>query len=191
MKSFGRLLMAAALVVPVAGIVSAQSAGAASDNVVCTTNTGTLHASTGISLTTRQGTTFTSKNGVLDGCTGIGITAATGGVLNFTVQRTAVSCKNIKGSLFVGSGTLRWNAGGSNEGVITKLKVNLKFNSLVQVQFSGIVTSTYLHGDHIAGIASIPPNLRSAGDNGGTCGNSKASRVKNLAFTNKGDTTIG
>src|SRR4029077_19393388 len=108
-----------------------------------------------------------------------------------TVQRTAVSCKNINGALFTGSGTLRWSAGGSNEGVITKLKVNLKFNSLTQVSFSGIVTSTYLHGAHLKGSATIPPNLRSAGDRGGTCGNSKASRVKNLPFTNNSDFTIG
>ena len=36
----------------------------------------------------------------------------------------------------------------------------------------------YLHGGTITGTATIPPDLRSAGDNGGTCGNSKAGRVK-------------
>jgi hypothetical protein len=205
MKSFGRLLMAAALIVPAAGIATAQSAGAASaDNVTCTTNTGTMKASTGVSLSTRRGTTWTSKAGTLDSCTGIGIADSTSATLSFTVQRSAVSCKNIKGSLFIGSGQIKWGDG-SNSGVNNTIKLNVFFTSLTKIKFSGIVTgaftkvqgstgrigSDYLRGKKIAGTASIPPDLRSAGDNDGKCGNAKTARVKSLAFTNASDFTIG
>ena len=142
MKSFGRLLMAAALIVP-AGVATAAHAGAATpDNVVCTTNTGTINASTGVSLTTRRGTTWTAKGGTLDSCTGVGIADSTGATLSFTVQRSAVSCKNIKGSLFVGSGKIKWGDG-SNAGVTNTVKVNMFFSSLTQIKFSGIVTGAF------------------------------------------------
>ena len=94
-----------------------------------------------------------------------------------------MSCKNIKGTTFAGSGSIRWASDGSNAGVITKVILRVKFNSLTQIQFSGQVTSTYLHGGKIKGTATIPPNLRSAGDNGGTCANSLNSRVKKLDWT--------
>jgi hypothetical protein len=190
--------MAAALIVPAAGIATAQSAGAASaDNVTCTANTGTIKASTGVSLSTRRGTTWSSTKGTLGGCTGVGIAAETTATLSFTVQRSAVSCKNIKGSLFVGSGQIQWGDG-SNKGVTNTLKVNLFFTSLTQVKFSGIVTgaftkiqgktarvgSDYLRGKKLAGVATIPPDLRSAGDNGGKCGNANTARVKKLDYTN-------
>jgi hypothetical protein len=205
MKSFGRLLMAAALIVPAAGIATAAHAGAATpDNVTCTTNTGTIKASTGVSLTTRRGTTWSGSKGTLDSCTGVGISDSTSATLSFTVQRSAVSCKNIKGSLFIGSGQIKWGDG-SNAGVTNTVKINVFFASLTQIKFSGIVTggftkiqgktarvgSGYLRGQKLAGTASIPPNLRSAGDNGGTCGNAKTSRVKKLDYTNTSDFTIG
>jgi len=182
--------MAAALIVPVAGIVSAQGAGAAADNVVCTGNTGTLRASTGISLTTKRGITFTAKGGSLSGCSGIGISGDTDAGFGFSVQRPAVSCKTIKGALFTGSGRIVWGAG-SNAGVVTKVKVNLRFISLTTIGFTGKVTSEYLNGAKIAGTASIPPSLRSAGDRDGTCGNSGASRVKTLPYEQTSDFTIG
>jgi hypothetical protein len=183
--------MAAALIVPAGVAVSAQSAGAASDNATCTTNTGTMKASPGVSLTVRQSQTIVTKGGTLDSCTGVGIADSTSATFNWTVQRAAVSCKNIKGTTFAGSGQIKWSSDGSNAGVITKVILRVKFNSLTQIQFSGQVTSTYLHGGKIKGTATIPPNLRSAGDNGGTCANSKASRVKKLDYTNNSDFTIG
>jgi len=204
MKSFGRLLMAAALIVPV-GVATASHAGAAdADNVTCTTNTGTIKASTGVSLTAQRGTTWNGSKGTLDSCTGVGIADSTSATLSFSVQRAAVSCKTIKGSLFIGSGQIKWGDG-SNAGLTNTLKVNVFFTSLTQIKFSGIVTggftkvqgvtgrqgNNYLRGKKIAGIASIPPDLRSAGDNDGKCGNSKASRVHKLDYTNKGDFTIG
>ena len=63
------------------------------------------------------------KGGTLDSCTGVGIADTTGATLSFTVQRPAVSCKNIKGSLFVGSGQIKWGDG-SNAGVTNTVKVN-------------------------------------------------------------------
>ena len=214
MKSFGRLLMAAALIVP-AGIATAQSAGAAPppspDNVTCTANTGTLKFNPGVSLTHTHGQVLTNKGntskslgtgGVLGDCTGIGINGSTGGSLYFKLGGAPVDCKTIRGHSFIGGGQIKWNkseanggpAGdsGSNEGVITHVKLRIKFNSLTQIQFSGMVGSTdphtYLYGGKIRGTATIPPSLRSAGDNGGTCGNSKANRVKTLDWTNGGTT---
>src|SRR5690349_6083939 len=160
MKSFGRLLMAAALIVPGAVAVTAHGAGAASDNVTCTTNTGTFKSSPGISLTVARSQTVVTKGGTLADCTGIGISDSTGASFNWTVQRAAVSCKNIKGTTFAGSGQIKWNSDGSNAGVVTKVILRVKFNSLTQIQFSGQVTSTYLHGAKIKGTAKIPPNLR-------------------------------
>jgi len=180
MKSFGRLLMAAALIVPV-GVITAGSAEAAPDNVACTGHTGTLKASTGISLTTRRGITFTVKDGALEGCEGVGISEATTAAIGFVVQRPAVNCKTIKGALFQGSGTIKWGEG-SNAGVKTKIKINVKFANLTTIKFSGKVTSEYLRDQKISGQATIPPDLRSAGDNDGKCGNSGASRVKSLPY---------
>ena len=76
---------------------------------------------------------------------------------------------------------------------------------MTQIKFSGIVTGAftkiqgktarvgndYLRGQKLAGTASIPPDLRSAGDNDGKCGNSKTARVKKLDYTNTSDFTIG
>jgi hypothetical protein len=207
MKSFGRLLMAAALIVPAAAVVTAQSAGAAPppspDNVTCATNTGTLKFNPGVSLTHVHGQVVTNlgntskslgTGGVLDGCTGIGITDSTGGALYFKLGGSPVDCKTIKGKTFIGGGQIKWNVGGSNEGVVTHVKLRIKFNSYTGITFAGSVASTdphtYLYGGKIRGTASIPPNLRSAGNNGGTCGNNKAGRVKTLAWTNTSDFTI-
>ena len=114
MKSFGRLLMAAALIVPAAGFVATQSAGAAAtpDNVVCTTNTGTIHFNPGMSLTTKHGSTVTTAvDGTLDSCTGVGIVDSTGAALRFSVRSAPVTCKTIKGATLTGKGTVRWNSG--------------------------------------------------------------------------------
>ena len=193
MKSFGRLLMAAALIVPAAGFVTAQSAGAVSDNVTCTTNTGTVKLNPGVSLTVKHGQTGSQNNGVLDSCTGIGITDSTSGTLRFQTLGTApVSCKLIKGFTLIGPGSIQWAKDGSNGGIVTGLKLRIHFDSLTQISFAGSVRGRgYLGGAKIKGTASIPPVLRSAGDNGGTCGNSKAGRIRRLDYTNTSDFTIG
>src|SRR5712672_3562880 len=99
MKSFGRLLMAAALIVP-AGVATAQHVGAATgpDNVTCTTNTGGIKFNPGVSLTRQHGLDVTNRGrnlnakpaklgtgGVLDSCTGTGITGTTSGALYFNL----------------------------------------------------------------------------------------------------------
>jgi hypothetical protein len=186
MKSFGRLLMAAALIVP-AGVATASSAGAAAtpDNVTCTTNTGSIHFNPGISLTTKHGSTVTSiADGALSGCTGIGITEETTAGLRFSVRSAPVTCKSIKGATLIGKGTVRWGDG-PNAGIITPLKLKVRFVSLTTVEFTGSVRGAgYLGGEKITGRATVPPDLRSAGDNDGKCGNSKAARIRKLDFTN-------
>jgi hypothetical protein len=197
MKSFGRLLMAAALIVPL-GVATATHAGAASDpgagpdNVTCTTNTGSVHFNPGISLTTKHGSTVTSVvDGTLDSCTGIGITDSTGAGLRFSVRSAPVTCKSIKSAVLTGKGSIRWNTGGSNEGIITPIKLKITFKSLTTIGFTGMVRGTgYLGQGKIRGTATVPPDLRSAGDNDGKCGNSKASRVHKLDYTNSSDFTI-
>lgn len=184
--------MAAALIVPAAGIATAQSAGAVANNVTCTTNTGTLKSDPGVSLTVKHGLTITGTGGVLDGCSGIGISGdATGGTLKFSLRAAPANCKTIKGDVATGGGRITWGDG-SNAGIITNLKLKIKFNSFTQVTFSGsVIGKGYLGGAKIGGTATIPPSLRAAGDNEGTCGNSDGSRVKKLDYTNKADFTIG
>jgi hypothetical protein len=193
MKSFGRLLMAAALIVPAAAVVTAQSAGAASDNVTCTTNTGTVKLNPGVSLTIKHGQTASQKAGALGDCTGIGISDSTSGTLGFQVLGSSpVSCKSIKGFTFIGPGSILWDSAGSNGGIRTLVKLRIHVDSLTQISFSGSVRGRgYLGGEKIKGTASIPPVLRSAGDNGGTCANSKAGRIRHLDYTNTSDFTIG
>jgi hypothetical protein len=185
--------MAAALIVPAGVAVSAQHVGAATpDNVTCTTNTGTMKFNPGVSLTVKHGQKITIPAGTLDGCSGIGITDSTGGVLNLTINSEPVSCKNIKGKVVTGVGHIAWNSDGSNAGIISPVKVQIKFSSLTQIRFTGMVRGHgYLGQSKIKGTATIPPNLRSAGDNGGTCSNSKNNRIKKLDYTNNSDFTIG
>src|SRR6476660_10608866 len=97
MKSFGRLLLATALIVP-AGIMTAQSAGATPHNTAtCTGNAGTLHITPGLRSTDKTGQTITNfKSGTvkspsadvgrLTGCTGVGIAGSTGGNFSFQGQ---------------------------------------------------------------------------------------------------------
>jgi hypothetical protein len=174
MKSFGRLLMAAALIVPV-GVATAQHVGAAtpSDNAACTA-AGTLKASPGLRLTVQQGQTFTTPGSTVSGCTGIGIDAETGGTLGVNVQRTAANCKTMSRRLFVGSGQIKWDSDGANAGITTKMKLNFQFVSLRTIKVTGTVTSTYLHGAKVASIIVLAEaRLRSAGDGDGKCVNGK------------------
>lgn len=174
MKSFGRLLMAAALIVP-AGVATAQHAGAATppDNAACTA-AGNLKASPGLRLTVAQGQTFNTPGSSVSGCTGVGISTATGGTLGVSVQRTAANCKTMTRRLFVGSGQIKWASDGDNAGTITKMKLNFQFVSLRTIKVTGIVTSTYLHGAKVASIITLAQaRLRSAGDGDGQCTNAK------------------
>jgi len=140
MKSFGRLLLATALIVP-AGLVTAQSAGATpKPEATCTGNSGTLHLSPGVRLSQPVGQTIrnfqsgkvqtpSADVGTVSGCTGVGIAGSTGGTFAFQVSRSAVTCKTIRGKEFVGTGQIKWDAAGSNGGIRTDLKVRITFNS--------------------------------------------------------------
>jgi hypothetical protein len=191
MKSFGRLLMAAALIVPL-GVATAQSAGAAAKtNVTCTTNTGTLTANPGISLTTARGTAFSGKGGVLDSCTGIGIADTTSATLSFALQKGAASCRTIKGKTYTGQAKIVWGTG-SNNGVVTKASIRITFTGIASIKFGGVVSGGgYLGGDQIKATATLPGDLKPAGAGAGKCGNSGSSRVKSLDYTNATDFTIG
>jgi Tfp pilus assembly protein PilW len=189
MKAFGRLLLATALIVP-AGLVTAQSAGATPPlSATCASNTGTLTFSPGVRAVSKNSAqTITNTDGALGECTGVGITGSTGGVFNFTVGHAAVTCRTIRGKTFAGKGTIVWDANGSNGGITTRLRVNIKFNSYTSITFKGVVDSQYLRGTHLDGKATIPDTLKPVGVGGGACNNK--SRVKSLAYTNDGDTKL-
>ena len=189
MKAFGRLLLATALLVP-AGLMTAQGAGATpAPSATCTTNTGTLNFSPGVRAVAKNSAeSISSTDGTLDGCSGIGITGDTGGAFSFTVGHAAVTCRTIRNKTFAGKGTIVWAADGSNGGVVTRLRVNIKFLSYVRIRFKGVVDSQYLKGTHLSGEATIPDTLKPAGVGGGTCNNK--TRVKSLDFTNDGDTKL-
>jgi hypothetical protein len=200
MKAFGRLLLATALIVP-AGFVTAQSAGATpKPTATCDTHTGTLKFSPGVRLTRPVGQTISSTGGELGGCTGVGIAGETGGVLNFSVNRSAVTCSSIRGKEFVGTGKLTWSEDGSNADIITTLRVRLTFTSYRAASLKGKVTGSYslspsgsrigngyLLNEPFSGKITVPPTLRPVGA-GGECQNK--ARVKSLAFENDGPTKL-
>jgi hypothetical protein len=201
MKAFGRLLLATALIVP-AGLVTAQSAGATpKPTATCDTHTGTLKFSPGVRLTRPVGQTISSTNGTLDGCSGIGIAGETGGVFNFSVNRSAVTCSSIRGKEFVGTGKLTWSEDGSNADIITNIKLRLTFTSYKTVSLKGKVTGSYslspsgarvgngyLLNEPFSGKITVPDTLKPVGVGGGACQNK--ARVKSLAFENDGPTKL-
>ncbi len=200
MKAFGRLLLATALLVP-AGLATAQSAGATTKpTATCSTHTGTLKFSPGVRLSRPVNQTITSTDGTVDGCSGVGIVDETGGVLNFKVSGSAVTCSSIRKKEFVGTGRLTWSNDGSNSGIITDLRVRLTFTKYKAVSLKGRVTGSYslspngakiknnyLLNERFNGTITVPPSLRPVGA-GGDCQNK--ARVKSLDFENDGDTRI-
>ena len=199
MKAFGRLLLATALIVP-AGLMAAESAGATPvDTATCTGNTGTLHLDPGVrshdtvGQAIRNFTSGSVKNptnpGRLTGCHGVGIDGNTGGDFSFSLSGSGgVTCSSIRGNTFTGRGQIKWDASGSNAHIVTQLRVQLTFDSYKQVTFKGKVDSPYLFGTKLSGKASIPDTLKPVGVGGGQCQNKK--RVKNLAYTQIGDTKL-
>jgi hypothetical protein len=199
MKAFGRLLLATALIVP-AGLMTAQSAGATpKDTATCTGNTGTLHLSPGVRSTDKAAQVirnFTAGNinnptnpGRVEGCDGIGIGDPTGGTFAFKLEGGGnVSCSSIRHRTYTGRGVIDWDEDGSNAHIVTQLRVQLTIDTYKHVTFSGVVDSNYLKGTHLEGEASIPDTLKPDGVGGGACQNKK--RVKNLDYTNIGDTKL-
>ena len=190
MKSFGRLLMAAALIVPAGVAVSAAGRRGGSDNVICTTNTGTLKFNLGLSLTVIQHGRPSRVRRSTRQLPGIGITDSTGARFNFTFsgQRSPARTSGARPS--IGGGQTGGHDDGSNAGhrhasILSQVQQRTRRSS------SAVRGRGYLGGEKIRGTATIPPDLRSAGDNGGKCGNSKASRVRRLDYTNNSDFTIG
>jgi len=199
MKAFGRLLLATALIVP-AGLMTAQSAGATPKNTAtCTGNTGTLHLSPGVRSTDvsqqtirnfTAGTINSPTNpGRVDGCHGVGIAGNTGGTFAFRLDGGGnVTCSSIRTRTYTGRGVIDWDENGSNAGQVTQLRVQLVIDTYKHVTFSGVVDSTYLKNTTLSGTASIPDTLKPVGVGGGACQNK--ARVKNLAYTNIGDTKL-
>jgi hypothetical protein len=208
MKAFGRLLLATALIVP-AGYVTAESAGATpKPTATCTGNTGTLRLSPGVRLSKPVGQTirnFTTGSvvnptspGELTGCTGVGIAEETSATFAFQISRSAVTCQSIRQKEFVGTGRLVWDEGGSNSGIVTTVKLRLKFNSYKAITFQGVVTDSrdadtgvkngYLQGEPFSATASIPDKMKPVGVGGGECQNKK--RVKTLEYEQTSDTKV-
>ena len=199
MKAFGRLLLATALLVP-AGLMTAQSAGAASKNTAtCSGNKGTLHLSPGVRSTDAAGQVITNyasgtirhptDPGRLTGCKGVGIAGSTGGDFSFSLSGSGgVTCSSIRGRTFVGTGQIKWDADGSNAHIVSQLRLQLKFNTYTQATFTGKVDSTYLKNTRISGTAAVPDSLKLVGDGGGKCQNKK--RVKALAYKQSSPTKL-
>src|SRR5690242_280300 len=150
MKAFGRLLLATALIVP-AGLMTAQSAGATpKDTATCSGNAGTLHLTPGVRSTDKaaqviknftSGTVASPTNaGRLTGCHGIGIAGNTGGDFSFALKGAGgVTCSSLRGKTFTGTGQIKWDDSGSNAHMVTKLRLQMTFNSYLKVTFAGIV----------------------------------------------------
>ena len=179
MKSFGRLLMAAALIVPL-GVATAQSAGAGSlPSVSGCSGSGTIKAKPGLLLRATASQTFGVTGAALTGCTGDNGGAAGDATLTLSVQSaSSANCKTIRNKVNRGAGRIVWaeaHAGTST----AKINVTIVGNSKVTI--TGKVTSTDYKGQAISGLGSFTPNLNAKGTAGGGC--SLNSKLKSLALT--------
>ncbi len=172
MKSFGRLLMAAALVVPVAGIVSAQSAGAVQGgqgSFNCSSTSGSFAARPGLLLGQKTNQRLTADSTVT--CTGGFVT---GGAAHLNVNEERMSCPSLaKGPAQGLNGNIRviWNK--ADKAGQSLLTVNLKVTATSGHTTSGTITGTVRFGalavgKAITGSFAINKGLNSV-PNGGNC----------------------
>ena len=175
MKVLGRLVMAAALIVPV-GVVAATSAGAAPNP---------NHA-TCASVGTAGTLTSTTKNGQKGGgllyvkkapqqytvassgtCTGNVVT--TYSLKAKVTTATAVNCQNINLTTLGGSGTFKWE---TDMGSSTA-NIHVQWTGKTSLKFQGDVVSTnsstnVFKGQHIKGTITTATSLNATA-NGGNC----------------------
>jgi hypothetical protein len=171
MKSFGRLLMAAALIVPV-GVVTAQSAGAVQGGqgkFTCTASTGTFAARPGLLLGQKKDQRITED--ATETCTGGFVT---GGAAHLNVNEERQNCASLsRGPAQGANGTIRviWNKGDkAGQSVIT---INLKVTATSGHTTSGTLTGkvrmgALAVGKNVTGTFAINKGLMSRA-NGGDC----------------------
>ena len=179
MKSFGRLLMAAALIVPL-GVVTAQAAGAGTlPGVTCTGGSGAIKAKPGLLLRATSSQTFGVTGGSVTGCTGSHGGASGTATLSFSVQSaSSANCKTVRNKINKGSGRVVWSE--AHAGTST-VKINVQIVGASGVKITGKVTSTDYKGQAISGAGSFTPNLNAVGTTGGGC--SLNHRLKTLSLT--------
>jgi len=171
MKSFGRLLMAAALIVPLGVGVAAQSAQATQGNggkFSCTGTAGTVAIRPGLLLNKTLDQRITgASTGVT--CTGGSVT---GGNLTFNLQKVNLRCPKLAGGKPV-NGTLRviWNK--ADKAGQTLLTVSYKVTGTsahtTDLAITGSVRMGAIAvGKAITGTLSLDKGLKSI-PNGGDC----------------------
>jgi hypothetical protein len=168
MRIFGRLAMAAALLVPV-GIVAAGSAGASGGGFACSGGGGTVTASPGFLLTTSKPQTVAVSQSAL-ACTGGFVTS---GNLSASGQTPTVRCSGMVGASAKGAGTLTWTAP-ANMGKSTA-KLNFTVTGTAGHTTSGTISgkvttsgSNLASGKTITGAFVLNKGLRSTAS-GGDC----------------------
>jgi hypothetical protein len=179
MKIFGRLLMAAALIVPI-GVATAQSAGAGTlPSVSGCSGSGTIKAKPGLLLRKTASQTFGVTGAALTGCTGDNGGASGSASLTLSVQSPSSSnCKTVRGKINKGAGKIVWSQ--AHAGTST-IKINVEIVGSNTVKITGKVTSTDYKGQAISGSGSFTPNLNAKGTAGGGC--TLNSKLKTLALT--------
>ena len=191
MRVIGRLALAAALLVPV-GIATANSAGASSGTVHCTTTHARIVDSPGLLLSTAASQTLSvpaTAPGALGGCSGFGIAGTTTGALTFSVQTPShVTCQSIIGKQDNGNGKIVWATSSHNGS--TTLKAGIKITGPTTATLTGTVTTSagnYLKGEHVLAHLTFSPNIAPQGVGAGTCSN--VHKIKSLT-ANATDFTI-
>jgi hypothetical protein len=172
--------MAAALIVPVAGIVSAQGAGAGTlPSVSGCSGSGTAKLKPGLLLRKTASQTIGVSGASLSGCTGDNGGASGDASLTLSVQTpSSANCKTIRGKVDKGAGRIVWSEAHATP---TTVKINVKIVGNHSVTITGKVTSTDYKGQSISGSGTFDPNLNAKGTAGGAC--TLNSKLKTLSVT--------
>jgi len=171
MKSFGRLLMAAALIVPV-GVATAQSAGAVQGgqgSFSCSSTSGTFAVRPGLLLGQKKNQRITQDTTVT--CTGGFVT---GGAAHLNVNEERQNCASLAAGPKQGSnGTIRVIWAKTDKAGQSVITVNLTVTATSGHTTSGTLTGSVrigalAVGKKITGTFAINKGLKSR-SNGGDC----------------------
>jgi hypothetical protein len=169
MRVFGRLALAAALLVPV-GVVTASSAGASGGGFACTGAGGTTTATPGLVLFTGHPQTLASTQHALN-CTGGFVTH---GNLTASVQTPqSVRCSGIVGLVDRGTAKITWTspAGFGRSTLKLNMTITGSTGHTTSGTLSGAVTTTgsnFAAGKTVSGTFVLGKGLKST-NSGGDC----------------------
>jgi len=172
MRTLGRLLMAAALIVPVGAVVATSSAGASTTNHASCSGSGSIVSQLTNNGVGDNGGLLYSKKGAQQ-FKGTGSGPCSGGIVTsnrvkmIVTTQTAVNCQTIGSTVLGGNGTLTWNTGMGT----SSFSIQWKWTSNTTIHISGNVTApadnTFI-GNHISGNMTTTKSLAAAAS-GGNC----------------------